>query len=33
VRSASFVLPIGADFEDKAVDAVKVRAGKEHVAV
>jgi phthalate 4,5-dioxygenase oxygenase subunit len=33
VRSASFVLPIGADFEDKAVDAVKVRAGEEHVAV
>jgi phthalate 4,5-dioxygenase oxygenase subunit len=33
VRSASFVLPVDASFSATAVDAVKVRAGKEHVAV
>jgi phthalate 4,5-dioxygenase oxygenase subunit len=33
VRSASFLLPVDAAFKDKAVDAVRVRAGEEHVAV
>jgi phthalate 4,5-dioxygenase len=33
VRSASFILPVDATFKDKAVDAIKVRVGEEHVAV
>jgi phthalate 4,5-dioxygenase len=33
VRSASFILPEEGIFKDKAVDAVKVRVGEEHVAV
>ena len=33
VRSASFVLPVEADFEEHALDAVKYREGAPHVAV
>jgi len=33
VRSASFVIPVDAEFEAHALDAVKYRAGKPHVAV
>jgi hypothetical protein len=33
VRSASFILPVDADFEEHAVDAVKYREGAAHVAV
>jgi hypothetical protein len=33
VRSASFLLAVDGTFKEKAVDAVRVRAGEEHVAV
>jgi hypothetical protein len=33
VRSASFILPVDGSFKEAAIDAVKVRAGEEHVAV
>jgi phenylpropionate dioxygenase-like ring-hydroxylating dioxygenase large terminal subunit len=33
VRSASFILPVDADFEEHALDAVKYREGAPHVAV
>jgi hypothetical protein len=33
VRSASFVLPVDADFEEHALDAVKYREGVQPVAV
>src|SRR5947199_224288 len=33
VRSASFVIPVEADFEEHALDAVKYREGAPHVAV
>jgi phthalate 4,5-dioxygenase len=33
VRSASFVIPVEADFEKHALDAVKYRKGEPHVAV
>ena len=33
VRSASFVIPVDAEFEKHAVDAVKYRKGQPHVAV
>jgi phenylpropionate dioxygenase-like ring-hydroxylating dioxygenase large terminal subunit len=33
VRSASFVIPVNAEFEKHAVDAVKYRKGEPHVAV
>jgi phthalate 4,5-dioxygenase len=33
VRSASFVIPVEADFEKHAMDAVKYRKGEPHVAV
>jgi phthalate 4,5-dioxygenase len=33
VRSASFILPVDDIFQDKAIEAIKVRAGEEHVAV
>ncbi len=33
VRSASFVIPVEADFEERALDAVKYREGASHVAV
>jgi hypothetical protein len=33
VRSASFVIPVEADFEERALDAVKYREGAPHVAV
>src|SRR5437870_3024114 len=33
VRSASFVIPVEADFEEHALDAVKYRQGAPHVAV
>lgn len=33
VRSASFILPVEGAFKEKAIDAVRVRAGEEHVAV
>jgi phenylpropionate dioxygenase-like ring-hydroxylating dioxygenase large terminal subunit len=33
VRSASFVIPVDAEFEKHAVDAVKYRKGEPHVAV
>jgi len=33
VRSASFVIPAGAEFETHALDAVKYRKGEPHVAV
>jgi len=32
-RSASFLLPVGVDFREKAADAVLVRPGEPHVAV
>jgi len=33
VRSASFVLPVDANFRQRALDAVKYRKGERHVAV
>jgi len=33
VRSASFVIPVEADFEEHALEAVKYREGAPHVAV
>jgi len=33
VRSASLILPVEADFEEHALDAVKYREGAPHVAV
>jgi len=33
VRSASFVLPVDADFRQHALEAVKYRKGEQHIAV
>ena len=33
VRSASFVLPVDAEFQGHALDAVKYRKGEPHIAV